>query len=398
MSTPSRITALALTLILALYFLPALAAAADADPYATVKTQADLDALIASTADATLKQALRDHAAAILAASDLRPHIEAVIRTIESAPGKFEKINTTPADLKKAAGGDISLFDTLKLVDLAVPNMGPHDHRKVDPYDAAFFEHLGHIGALESLNIISTQANDEWIAPLGKLTNLKKLSFVNNGKLSDTGLEHLAGLAQLEGFSYVGTAMKGHAFAKFEGWTKLTRCSFRGSSIDDEGLRQLCEHFPNLESISLAHAKFTDAGAVSLTRLTKLKGLEIGTHNASPQCLRYLVQLPLSYLQLGEGFEGPEAIALIKDIKSLRRLTLTNAKGLTDADLMSVAGMTHLESLEFSNLDLPDERVPHLQSFSFLKSLRLVHRPQGYTAETQAKIKALLPHVALTFE
>jgi len=29
-----------------------------------------------------------------------------------------------------------------------VPGAGPHDIRKDDPYDAAFFEHLGHISTL----------------------------------------------------------------------------------------------------------------------------------------------------------------------------------------------------------------------------------------------------------
>ena len=371
--------------------------AAWADALVTVKTQADLDALIASVGDASQKQSLRDNAAAILSASEQRPHIESVVATVTSAPGKMEKINATPESLKKAAGGDSALFDTLKGIDLSVANMGPHDQRKVDPYDAAFFEHLSHITALESLYIISTKANDEWITPLGKLPNIKSLRFVNNGKLTDTGLEQLAGLKQMVNFAYVGTQMQGHAFAKFEGWTQLKTCSFRGSSIDDEGLRLLCEHFPTLESISLAHAKFTDAGSANLAKLTKLKGLELGTHNATVQCLKNIAGLPLDYLQLGEGVDSSEGIALIKDIKSLHRLTHTNSKTLTDADLKLVSGMTQLESLEFNNLELPDERLPQLEPFSFLKSLRLVHRP-AYPAETQAKIKALLPKVTLKFD
>jgi len=85
-------------------------------------------------------------------------------------------------------------------------------------------------------------------------------------------------------------------------------------------------------------------------------------------------------------------------MKALHRLTLTNAKGVTDADLKAIAGMSQLQSLEFSDLELPDERLPQIAAFSFLKSLRLVHRPQPYLAETQAKIKALLPKVALKFE
>src|SRR5665213_1798881 len=394
MITNSRIAALIFTVMVCLTPLGAMAA--NADLFANVKTQADLDALIASTTDAGLKQAMHDNSAAIIAAAGQAPHVLAVIKTIEASPGKFVKINTTPPELKKAAGGDIAIFDTLKSVDLSIPNAGPHDARKVDPYDAAFFEHLGHITSLESLIIIQTKLNDEWIAPLGKLTNLKTLRFINNGKLSDIGLEHLANLRQLESFGYIGTQMKGHAFAKFDGWTHLTNCSFRGSQLDDEGLRELCEHFPNLQSISLAHARFTDAGAVNLEKLTKLKGLELGAH-ATPDALKHITGLPLEYLQLGESFESPAAIAIIKDIHTLRRLTLTDAKALTDADLKVVAGMTHLESLEMNNVALPDERLQLLQSFSFLKSLRLVHRPP-YPAEMQTKIKALLPHTAMKFE
>jgi hypothetical protein len=379
-------------------FRPQPTLAAGPELLSNVKSQADLDGLIASTDDAAFKRAMRDHAAAILAAAARRPHVLAVVRTVESAPGKVVKINTTPASLKKAVGGDVALFDTITSVDLSIPNAGPHDARKVDPYDAAFFEHLGHVTTLESLNVIATKLNDDWIAPLGGLTNLKTLSFVNNGKLTDAGLAQLAGLRQLESFAFVGTAMQGHAFAKFEGWTKLKRSSFRGSSLDDEGLRLLCERFPNYESLSLAHAKFTDAGAMHLATLTKLKGLELGTRNATPQCLQHLAKLPLAYLQPGDGLDAPAGVALIKDIPTLRRLTLTGAKGLKDADLKVVAGMTQLEHLELNDLELPDERVPQLQAFAFLKSMRLVRRPQPYPVETQSKVKGLLPDVALRFD
>ena len=165
---------------------------------------------------------------------------------------------------------------SVKLIDLAVPGAGPHDHRKDDPYDADFFEHVGHIDALESLNVISTKFNDAWMPHIAKLTNLKALRFTNNGKITDEGMAQLSGLKKLETLSVVGTQITGKAYAQFEGFAKLTRVSHRGSQIDDEGLRQLCDHLPNLESISLAHAKFTDAGAPYLAKLSKLKGLELG--------------------------------------------------------------------------------------------------------------------------
>ncbi len=313
----------------------------------------------------------------------LDPHVEAVIRTVEGAKGKVEKTEDG---------------QSLKLVDLAVPNTGPHDHRTVDPYDAAFFEHLGHIRTLESLNIISTKCNDEWIVPLANLTNLKTLRFTNNGKLTDAGMEKLAGLKNLEQFSFVGTAITGRAYAKFDGFTKLTRVSHRGSSIDDEGIKQLCEHLPNLESISLAHAKFTDAGAPHLAKLTKLKGLELGLKNATPACLKNLAGLPLEYLQLGDGLDAPDGIAAIKAIPTLKRVTLTNCTKLDAAGLKLAADLKQLEQLEVGGLDLPDERLPQLQAFTFLKELKLIRRPQSYPPETQAKIKALLPKVDVKFQ
>ncbi|MBL8826844.1 MAG: hypothetical protein JNM18_07635 [Planctomycetaceae bacterium] len=312
----------------------------------------------------------------------LDPHVEAVIRIVEGAKGKVEKTEDGKS---------------LKLVDLAVPGAGPHDHRKSDPYDAAFFEHLGHIATLESLHIISTKANDEWIKPLGKLTNLKSLRFVNNGKLTDAGMETFAGLTNLESFSFVGTGITGRAYAKCTNWSKVARVSHRGSQIDDEGLKELCEHLPNLENISLAHAHFTDAGAPHLAKLTKLKGLEIGTAAATPASLQHIRALPLEYLQLGEGFDKSESLPLIADIKTLKRLTLTNCRTITADDLKQLTAMKQLESLELGSPELPDERLPLLQAFSHLKELKLIDRKTGYSADTQAKIKALLPRVNVVF-
>lgn len=311
------------------------------------------------------------------------PHVEAVIRIVEGAKGKVEKTEDG---------------QSLKLVDLAVPNAGPHDKRTTDPYDAAFFEHLGYITTLESLNVISTKFNDEWMPNIAKLTNLKTLRFTNNGKLTDASMEQLAGLKNLEAFSFVGTQITGKAYAKFDGFTKLIKVSHRGSSINDEGLKELCDHLPNLESISLAHAKFTDVGAVHLAKLTKLKGFEIGTPNATPACLKHIQKLPLESLQLGEGFDKSEALPMITGIKTLKRLTLTNCKTTTDDDLKVLMTMRQLESLELGSPLLPDNRLPLLQGFAFLKELKLIDRQKGYPDETKAKVKALLPKVDVKWQ
>jgi hypothetical protein len=418
------------TVFLATLLLGSLAALHAAAPdLSKVTSRAELDSVIASTTHAVLKQALSDHAAEILAAAEQQPHVEAVIRTIESAPGAFATINTTPEALKKAAGGDMAIFDTITQLSTNIMGGKAHDHRKenADPYDAAFIEHLGHIASLESVKLEASGIQDDWVAPLLKLKKLKNLSVSGFGRLgdaslaqlqqltecpdltnlelayfgkaTDAGWEKLAGLKNLESFTPRGAGYPGHFFAKFDGWTKLKRINFHSNGLDDEGLGYLCENFPNLEFIKLWHSKqLTDAGAEHFKKLKHLTGIEISCAKATAGLLKHLRELPMEYVALEYGVCSPaaEAIATVKAIPTLRKLSL-DAKAFTDADLVALAGVTQIKELSLSNLDLPDSRHQSLQAFTHLKTLTLVRYGKGYPEETQAKLKALLPKVDVKF-
>ena len=394
-----------------------------------VTSRAELDAVITATTDASLKQALSDNAGEILAAAEQHPHVEAVIRTIESAPGTFTKINTTPGVLKKAAGGDLAIFDTLTQVSTNILGGKAHDHRKenADPYNAAFIEQLGYIASLESVKLEASGIQDDWVAPLLKLKKLKSLSVSGFGRLgdasldklqqltecpdltnlelayfgkaTDAGWEKLAGLKNLESFTPRGAAYPGHFFAKFDGWTKLKRINFHSNGLDDEGLGHVCEKFPNLEFIKLWHSKqLTDAGAEHFKKLKHLTGIEISCAKATAGLMKHLRELPMEYVALEYGVCSPaaEAIATVKAIPTLRKLSL-DAKAFTDADLTALAAVNQVRELSLSNHELPDSRHQSLQAFAHLKSLTLILYGKGYPEEVQAKVKALLPEVEVKF-
>jgi hypothetical protein len=394
-----------------------------------ITSRADLDAVISATSDSALKQALSDHAAAIVTAAQQHPHVAAVIRTIESAPGAFTKVNTTPDALKKVAGGDIAIFDKLTQVSTNILGGKAHDHRKenADPYNAEFIEHLGHIASLESVKLEASGIQDDWVAPLLKLKKLKSLSVSGFGRLgdaslaqlqqltecpdltnlelayfgkaTDAGWEKLAGLKNLESFTPRGAGYPGHFFAKFDGWTKLKRINFHSNGLDDEGLGYVCEKFPNLEFIKLWHSKqLTDAGAEHFKKVKHLTGIEISCAKATAGLMKHLRELPMEYVALEYGVCSPaaEAIATVKAIPTLRKLSL-DAKAFTDADLTAVAGVTQIKELSLSNLELPDTRLSQFQAFAHLKTLTLVRYGKGYPDETQAKVKALLPKVDVKF-
>ena len=419
-----------LTLLTALLLTSLTALQAAPPDLSKITSRADLDAVIAAATDAALKQALQDNATVILAAAEQHSHVEAVIRTIESAPGTFTKINTTPEALKKAAGGDLALFDTLTMVNTGILNGHAHASRdkKTDPYDAAFIENLGQIPSLENLSVVVTALEESSLDPilklkrlkalrievraapnpgdtalaklsqLGTFPELKSLSLHYFSKATDAGLEHLAGLKNLESFS-LRANLPGHAFAKFEGWTNLKSIAFHGNGIDDEGLGYICERFPNLESLNLIHARvLTDASAVHLLKLKKLKSIILNGPNLTAAWHGNLSTLPLESLSVSQGNALPaaQAIAGAKSIPTLRRFAMSG-KTLTDTDLTSLASMTQLESLSLEDIDLPDTRLPQLQAFAHLKSLTLVRYGKGYPEETQAKVKTLLPKVEVKF-
>ena len=160
------------------------------------------------------------------------------------------------------------------------------------------------------------------------------------------------------------------------------------------------------DSVSLQVAKdkgvtcpvMTDASAVHLLKLKKLKSIILNGPKMTAVWHGNLSSLPLEFLSVSQGNALPaaQAIAGARSIPTLRRFAV-DGKTLTDADLTALAGMTQLESLSIGDIDLPDTRLPQLQKFAQLKSLTLVRYGKGYPDETQAKVKAVLPKAEVKF-
>ena len=396
-----------------------------------INSKAELNNVIATVNDEATKKALSENAVSIVTAAKRHPHVLAVIKIIESSPGMYKKVNTTPEALKKAVGAEIAIFDTLIEVSTKILKGKAHVYRdsKNDPYDAAFIEHLGHIQTLESVKIVATGIEDSWLAPLLKLTKLRNLSIEGRGRLgdaslillqelanfpnltalelayfgkaTDAGLELLAGIKNLERFTFRGSPIKGHAFAKFKGWDKLKYINFHSNHLDDKGFGYVCEKFPNLEFIKLWHSqKITDASAESIKKLSNLKGIEISSSKGSAALLKNLNQLPLDYAAISYGVNTPAAdmIATVKSIPTLRRFAFEQPK-LSSADLKNIASMAELEELALERLPLNQENIALLKNFSYLKKLKLIERRKKhwYTDEVKEKVSAVLPKVSVQF-
>lgn len=395
-----------------------------------IKSALELTDFLSALKDENAKKELQGNADEILAAVKRYAHVQAVIRIIKSSPGSYKKVNVTPQSLKEAFG-EIAVFDTLTEVSTKIHKGKAHVYRdsKKDPYDAAFMEHLGYIDTLESVKLVATGIQDSWMAPLLKLTKLKdlyiegrarlgdaslqQLQHLSNlpdlkilqlayfGKATDAGLELLAGLKNLEKFTFRGSPIKGHGFAKFKGWTKLKYINFHSNRLDDKGFGYVCEQFPNLEFIKLWHSQgITDASAESLRKLKNLKGIEMSSKFATAAFLKYAPELPLDYMSLSYGVNTPAkaAIATAKSISTLRILKMDGPE-FNDENLTEVASIKQVEELTLERIHLNDERIQLLKNFSYLKNFSLVERRKShwYPDEIKKKVSTTLPNVSINF-
>jgi len=155
-----------------------------------------------------------------------------------------------------------------------VPNAGPHDHRKDDPYDAAFFEHLSHITTPQSLNVISTKASDEWICATRQAARTSKRRAVHQQRPTHRCRYGDLRRAEEHRSLLLRSAPPSPAKLTLNARTgpKSSKSAIAAAALTTKVSGSSASIRPNLESISLAHAKFTDAGAAHLAKLTKLKG------------------------------------------------------------------------------------------------------------------------------
>src|SRR5262249_7479933 len=110
---------------------------------------------------------------------------------------------------------------------------------------------ISRLPGLKVLLLMETQATDEGLRPIGKMSGLEELFIWDARSVTDAGVAHLASLKNLK------------------------HIHINHSNLTDDSLA-LLSTLPNTESLSLQQNHFTDDGLVRLTGKERLKGLYIG--------------------------------------------------------------------------------------------------------------------------
>jgi hypothetical protein len=174
---------------------------------------------------------------------------------------------------------------------------------------ATALEHLAAFPKLRVLLVKETQATDDGLRTVGQLKRLTHLYMWDASQVTDAGIAHLAGLANLRKI-HIGHSQIGDESLKvLAALAQLDDMSLQGNRFSDRGLAYLkdCDNLrelwvgigptsitdagmpslaliKNLELLDLQNTRVTSAGLEHLSSLTKLKSLYLsGTKADSPK-------------------------------------------------------------------------------------------------------------------
>jgi len=208
---------------------------------------------------------------------------------------------------------------------------------------------------------------------LEALTQLRRLEIgpvLRTGpRFSDSDLEHVKGLADLESLHLFGTQVTASGLEHLKGLTKLRELTFTG--ITDAGMANLSE-LSLLEKLYL-DGGVTDAGLIHLKGLAKLRALSLGFRKVSGPGLEHLEALNgLEVLDLTYAQITDTDLAYLPP--NLRTLLLRTTK-VSDAGLEHLKGLTHLENLSLANTMVTGPGMHHLEALTSLEVLDLSFAP-----------------------
>ena len=253
----------------------------------------------------------------------------------------------TYADELKAAGHSVRLDKSGNLVALTL--------NKSELLTDAAYERLGRLARITHLTFYGTcKMTDANAEHVGRLTTLEELA-INGTALSDDGFKHLGKLVNLRKltFWHLGwqkVAITGKGFAELSNCPKLESFGFAGSTVGDEGLKAL-KRVKQLKQLVCYHTRVTDAGLAYLKELPELQLVNVG---------------PQFSMRLGDA-----GLAILATVPTLESITFDETILTRDGSLMHLKNLKGLKELklnkteistadlEWLKADLPGVKIEH---------------------------------------
>jgi endonuclease YncB( thermonuclease family) len=215
-------------------------------------------------------------------------------------------------------------------------------------------------------NMINKVTDDD-LVHLTSFHNLRSVDVPSTLMVTDAGLEHLAGLTQLEVLSVNWTKVTAAGVVGLvKGRRMMQRLELGGVSFDDDDLANL-KDLPELRTLSLRKSGVTDKGLEHLKPFGKLRVLSLMSTRVGDAGLEHL-----------------------KSLTTLEDLDLDRT-AITDVGLKHLRALPNLRRLQMAHTAVTDAGLEQLQALSNLRTLSL--RGTNATKEAADKLKQRIPQL-----
>jgi hypothetical protein len=242
---------------------------------------------------------------------------------------------------------------------------------------------------LEHLYLRGVQLDDEDLARLAALDQLRSVGLRRLVHMSDAGATALLTSPKLESVTLIENAITGKTIEVLSELPALRVLDLRDcSTLATEDYVKL-EKIPSLEVVRLSGEAVDDQVLKRLAGLPKLRSVTLEDAGISDQGLKDLASLPLEELVLGRCFQlSDSAMQPFRDHPELRSLTLRDVM-LSELDFL--VALPELERLRLVELFVgPEELNESLAPLEGLVALELRDMmADDTTAEAIAEMKSL---------
>jgi hypothetical protein len=211
-----------------------------------------------------------------------------------------------PVWLRRTLGDEF--FQTVRHVNLVYDDSAG---KRVDNSNTSacddLLRKLSRLDGLKELALKESQATDEGLAHIGKMSELEALWIWDARSATDAGVAHLAGLKRLQQIHISQSQITDNSLALLSSLPAIESLSLQQNHFSDTGLERLGRK-PRLKSlwIGLGDNRVTDAGLAHLSDCESLEELDLQGSKVTGHGLAVLKGLPkLKAIYLG----GPRMTA-----------------------------------------------------------------------------------------